>query len=495
MSWPRRIAGTTVAAALTSLAAIAFATTPAAATDATVDTEAELRSAFADGTVTKIILSDDIELDCEAGGADLQRNSAIDLEVDGAGHMIMQTCEALPHRIMTVGGGGSLTLTDVILAGGRLTGVQAGGAVLVSGADLTVVGSALVGNIATSSGGAAFVGGAVLVVDSQLSGNTASGNGGAISASGTVTVISSALTGNTAQLGGGAIFSNGHVSVVGSFFEDNQTLAEDTEGGAILSHQTVEVSNSTLYENGAAGVGGAVSSSQRGRFVNTTVVGNIAGFTGGGLHSAVGIDLVHVTLTGNEAAAGANLDTENVNAFGSVIAQPKSGVNCDLVTMTSTYSFADDDSCDLTDATDRQDSGDPHLGALADNGGPTAGWPSNAMPILTRVPELGSPLIDAISVDDCAVSEDQRGVVRPQAEGCDIGAVEVVHTDVADPTDPDVPGPTDPGATGAPGDPDKDKLPVTGGTLVGILVTALGLAGLGLVLYLAARRQRLTFTA
>jgi hypothetical protein len=57
------------------------------------------------------------------------------------------------------------------------------------------------------------------------------------------------------------------------------------------------------------------------------------------------------------------------------------------------------------------------LGPLADNGGPTQ----------TRLPQQGSPLLDAIPAAECApeIATDQRGVARPQGGFCDIGAVEV----------------------------------------------------------------------
>jgi len=37
----------------------------------------------------------------------------------------------------------------------------------------------------------------------------------------------------------------------------------------------------------------------------------------------------------------------------------------------------------------------------------------------------GSPLIDAIPKKDCRLKTDQRGLLRPQGKGCDIGAYEV----------------------------------------------------------------------
>jgi len=85
------------------------------------------------------------------------------------------------------------------------------------------------------------------------------------------------------------------------------------------------------------------------------------------------------------------------------------------VVSSSGYSWVDDSSCALTDSTDITDlGGDPMLGPLADNGGLTS----------TMLPDAVSPLVDAIPSQDCPVSTDQRGVIRPHGSGCDIGAVE-----------------------------------------------------------------------
>jgi len=63
-------------------------------------------------------------------------------------------------------------------------------------------------------------------------------------------------------------------------------------------------------------------------------------------------------------------------------------------------------------------SGDPNLGSLADNGGPT-----QTFALLT-----GSSAINAGDSTTCVASPvsnlDQRGVTRPQGAQCDIGAYE-----------------------------------------------------------------------
>jgi hypothetical protein len=81
--------------------------------------------------------------------------------------------------------------------------------------------------------------------------------------------------------------------------------------------------------------------------------------------------------------------------------------------------IASDETCDLTGPGDM--TGDPVLGPLADNGGPT----------LTMALLPGSPAIDAVPVEHCTDADgepllvDQRGTPRPQGAACDIGAFEL----------------------------------------------------------------------
>jgi hypothetical protein len=105
------------------------------------------------------------------------------------------------------------------------------------------------------------------------------------------------------------------------------------------------------------------------------------------------------------------------------------------------YNWDDDGTCGFNSTGDHSDAGDPQLGALGPNGGPTE----------TRVPAPGSPLIDAIPTGSCqsdeasGITTDQRGLPRPAQSGCDIGAVEVQHTPPGPGPGPG-PGPDGPGA-------------------------------------------------
>ena len=109
------------------------------------------------------------------------------------------------------------------------------------------------------------------------------------------------------------------------------------------------------------------------------------------------------------------------------------GTNCnDQGTTTSQgYNFEDTNSCGFGSGTgDQTNAGNPQLGALANNGGPTP----------TMAPAAGSGLVDKIPASSpCAgvnITVDQRGLPRPVTAGqfCDIGAYEIqvaaLETDV-----------------------------------------------------------------
>jgi hypothetical protein len=372
---------------------VAVAGGPAGAV--TVDNEPDLRTAFADPAETEIVLANDIDLENCAEG-DLDRFVGVDplqpLTIDGQGFTIRQTCD---ERVMDTEG--ELTLENVTVTGGNELDSSGGG--IHFGDDgtpsLTVRNSTITGNRAAGGGSGGgidgFDGEFVVVVDSTISDNFAGDTGGAIRVAPTTTFLRSTISGNS--------------------------IEGDTGRGGGIDGDTGTV-----------------------LLVNSTVVGNTnpGEEEGGGIYGRE-VTAVYSTITQNTSSLGANIAVEDpgpLNLFGTVIAQPLGGgENClfelDPTTVSSGYNFSDDASCALTDPTDVEDGGDPLLGLLAANGGPT----------LTRLPQLGppvSPLIDAIPVSACgdgdalageAVTTDQRGVARPQPildpPGCDIGAVEV----------------------------------------------------------------------
>ncbi|HMJ12659.1 MAG TPA: choice-of-anchor Q domain-containing protein, partial [Polyangiaceae bacterium] len=88
---------------------------------------------------------------------------------------------------------------------------------------------------------------------------------------------------------------------------------------------------------------------------------------------------------------------------------------CKNAAVESSYNSFSDASCALAGPGDQQGEAAFLLGPLASNGG--------AVP--TRMPGLASVLVDRIPTSACMQKTDARGVPRPQAAACDVGAVEV----------------------------------------------------------------------
>jgi len=403
----RRVGMVAGAALLTAAVVVGVAGSAGAST---VTSEAAFRAAWANASVSKIDLGANVTLTCGAGGLAL-RNSPTALTLDGHGHTLRQTCAN--NGVLAQNGVGGVQVANVMITGGAAP--VDGGAISTSSAPVAVANSTISGNTAGSEGGAiGESSGNVTITNSTISGNAASGaggpEGGAIrESSGNVTITNSTISGNAASGAGGP------------------------EGGAIReSSGNVTITNSTISGNAASGAGGAEGgaireSSGNVTITNSTISGNAAsgagGAEGGAVQESFGtVTLVYATVAQNSAPTGANLSGSTATTFGSVVAIPVGGgVNCAAVaTTTHGHNFSDDGSCGFSAGTDKQSAGSPKLGALAANGGTTQ----------TRLPQSGSPLIDAIPIGSCqadgaaGITTDQRGLARPAQSGCDIGAVE-----------------------------------------------------------------------
>ena len=356
----RRVVSLMAIVVLTGATSI-MASLPAGA--ATVSSESELRAAFASDT--QVDLAADITVtDCSgsAAGAVVRADTNTDpVTLDGHGFTITQTCES---NVIIQFGTGALTVRNVTITGG----------------------------VTEFSGGGVFAQGDLTVEGSVISNNRAGQFGGGLVTNGVLVVRSSSVVSNGSGQGGGGIQGNLDVTVIDSDVSDN------LNGGISTSPDE----SATLTA------------------INTTVNHNTLAGLGGGIFSGGNATLVYVTVTDNSANdAFASLDVGLLSSFGSVVTASAGAANC-LVNPESVslgYNFSNDDTCLFTAPTDRQNAGDPLLGPLAANGGPTQ----------TRMPQPGSPLLDAIPAAACApdVSTDQRGVTRPQGGRCDIGAVEV----------------------------------------------------------------------
>jgi hypothetical protein len=367
-----------------------WASPPAGAT--TVNDETGFRAAWTNDATTSIDLGADITLTCGGGGTAVRSATAGPLTLDGHGHTITQTCANA--QVLLVNGTATTSFANVTITGGQAN--VGGGGGIKSHGPLILTNTVVTGNSSSSTGGgisALAVGASVSLTSSTVTNNSSSGGGGGIETAGSATLTDSTVSGNHSGTAGAGISAVAGVTLTGSTVSGNTALA---------------------------GAGGIASASVTA--TDSTISGNTADAAGGGGITTGTATLVYATLTQNSSSTGANLVATGLTSFGSVLALPAGGgTNCVVVTPTSNgFNFSDDTSCGLATSTDRQ-SGNPILGALANNGGPTA----------TQLPGAGSPLVDAVPLSSCqadgaaGVATDQRGVTRPQGPGCDIGAVEV----------------------------------------------------------------------
>lgn len=240
---------------------------------------------------------------------------------------------------------------------------------------------------ASGGGGIAVISGGTLhLIHSEVSDNCGS-NGGGIRVSephgGEHLILGSTISGNLSLTSGGGLYLQGSGMLIedSTFAFNEVTTAKAFEGrnaGAIhVQNSALRIESSTIvdnenpfdYENGAGGV----LSYQSSVVIQNTV---LAENTGPGWRECVG-----------------PLFSDGGNFLGE--SEPK----CE---------FVSDPASDIVDG------GDPKLGLLAGNGGPTR----------TMRPAADSPLIDA-GVEGCEPI-DQRafGHWAPSGAACDIGAVE-----------------------------------------------------------------------
>jgi hypothetical protein len=245
-----------------------------------------------------------------------------------------------------------------------------------------------------------------------------------------VTVTGNTMTTDAGDFwqGGGGIY-NGEgatLNLIDSTVSDNFS---GHDGGGIYAFfdTAVTVERSTISGNTALNVGGGLRTLGHGSIVNSTLSGNVStAWHGGAMFSTDGVvAILNSTIVGNNAPAG-TAGGLMVATFGAPVAvtvqnsivADNGDYNCQIEgdpTVAVLTSLGDnvftDGSC--APAGSDQTVADAGVHALADNGGPTK----------THALLSGSPAIDAADNAVCPAT-DQRGVVRPQGTGCDVGAFE-----------------------------------------------------------------------
>jgi CSLREA domain-containing protein len=205
------------------------------------------------------------------------------------------------------------------------------------------------------------------------------------------------------------------------------------DGGGIVNAGTLTVTDSTISGNSAGiGAGGGILNFGTLTVTNSTFSGN-DGDSGGGIYNRGILTATNSTFSGNSASTlGGGIENFDGTATlrNTIVANSPSGGNCaGTITDGGGNLSWPDTSCPGINE-------DPLLdpAGLQDNGGPTK--------TIALDPE--SPAIDAALAANCPAT-DQRGVGRPQGEGCDIGAFElqVLSLTVSPASDTNTAGETD----------------------------------------------------
>jgi len=318
-----------------------------------------------------------------------------DVTIRGLGttETIVQAHEALsqaPERVFLVELDASVVLQDMTIRRGSPSLQDEGGGGIMNRGTLRLEGCVVSGN-AANDGAGIYNRGDLTLVNSTVRDNFADGlappgyecgsGGGIKSSQGTLTLINSTISGNRAgskgRGGGGGVFVSCACTAefVNSTISGNK--AQD-DGGGVAVMGTLQMTNCTVSRNTTRLKGGGVYVRGRASYVNTIIADNMA-------------------KTDRDCAIGGQGGYKGKGAIG-----------------TSSNSLVETGGCDAPYT------GDPLLGPLDDNGGPTQ----------THSLLPGSPAIDAVSAISCALATDQRGAPRPVAQvspgtPCDLGAVEM----------------------------------------------------------------------
>jgi hypothetical protein len=288
------------------------------------------------------------------------------------------------------GGGGTLVVHDCEIVDNKATAVGAStkpgglaeGGGIITGGTQTIEGSTFSGNLADADGGAG------------ASGGISHGGGLEVAAVGVTSLLASTFNGNAADASAGT----------------GGTSGGGAEGGGAFMLTNAPAMSAT----------------------NVTFTGNLARTTAGGIAEAGGlsfgsngpvITLTNATMsantatgsddaTGGDAALG-GATTVVENTIVSAGAADSGSENCTGTPRSAGHNLDSLDQCNFHANGDRVNI-DPLLGPLSDNGGP----------VTTMALRPGSPAIDAGANAACPAT-DARGVLRPAALACDIGAFEV----------------------------------------------------------------------
>ncbi len=328
---------------------------------------------------------------------------------------------------VAVYGGGTVNLTSLTMSNNS---GELGGAVHGDAGVINIINSTIANNQGTAGGAVYSWTATINVANTVVQENTGAGQGGGLYHSylGATNIIDSVVKWNSAALNGGGLV----IQPSATMTVLRSTIAENGSGhgGGVYSAGTLTIDRSTLTGNTTPGYGGGIMHIGGPlTLVNSTVSGNTA-FEGAGLFTDGGATgIVNTTIAANTATTGGGLRQRDgaVTLSNALLGDntATTGADCFGPVITGTHpNFMETTAACVVTGTAPL-TGAPLLGALANNGGLTQ----------THALLAGSPALHSGSAAVCSAApvsaQDQRGTVRPQGPGCDLGAFELAAAPVA----------------------------------------------------------------
>jgi hypothetical protein len=326
-----------------------------------------------------------------------------------------------------------LTITNGV--GGPVQEETGGGGILANGASLQIHSCVISDNQGDVGAGIYANNTDLNVVNSTVSGNvgiedssSGGGRGGGIdfeSAKGTLTISRSIIDGNSATYSGGGIEVFGGYPPRVTVAITNSTISNNVAGccgggGLYLFAAILTMTNSTMSGNQTGGNGGAIQTTLADVNINNaTIANNYAGPIGGGIYAGGTVAVLRkkILLTLNNFVIANAIIADNQAAESP---DCQSGVP-QLPIISKNYNFIGDPSgCAMSGQTANNLAGDPLLGPLQNNGGPTD---TQALLPGSLALGAGNPAKPEGRNGHC-LATDQIGTARPMG-ACDIGAYQV----------------------------------------------------------------------
>lgn len=226
-------------------------------------------------------------------------------------------------RHFLVNSGGSLTLTNIILAGGGT-----GGGIQNSGTLVMDAGAVIKDCYRNNDGGGVWNGGVFTINGGEISSNESTSGGGGVAShsAGTLTMTDGTISGNTAPTGGG-VLNMGVFNMSGGAISSNTancTSSSYLGGGGVMNYNTTAaftmtggtISGNIVTGSGMYANGGGVSSMLGTVTLDGGIIsGNTAPQNGGGVWSQGTFLMIDGKINGNNKARAGGGVCNNAGTF------------------------------------------------------------------------------------------------------------------------------------------------------------------------------------